>query len=325
MYPKYALLSRNIRCGLTDEEHFGIILSCDTNGNVQKIGEDNDYPFSLRSCMKPMQLAAISEIIEAYNLNEQEIAVISASHVGEKIHTDSVLSILKKCRLTERDLLCPVQEPLSAEAKNDLIKKNVKPKAIHNNCSGKHAAILAFCKLKGFDTKNYNNTEHPVQKLILNFTANICDIPVEKCQITTDGCTLPVLAMPLENFAKGFLNLFTNQKYQKIKTSIINNPYCYGGKKRLDSELVAASKGRIIAKVGAGNILCSVDLKKNISYVFKITDGDNYARGLIAVDFLYKKGLFSQAEKQRLDEIFCPFLSDETGKILGKTEFCYSL
>ena len=63
-FPEYKLLSLNDRSGLVEEEHFGIIIKCSENKILKKIGEDNNYPFFMRSCMKPMQLAAISEIFD---------------------------------------------------------------------------------------------------------------------------------------------------------------------------------------------------------------------------------------------------------------------
>ncbi|MCR5262036.1 MAG: asparaginase [Candidatus Gastranaerophilales bacterium] len=324
MLPKYALLTRNIRCELFEEEHFGLIYAFDKNKKtVNKIGNDNGYGFCMRSCMKPLQFAAVSEIIKEFGLTDEEIAVACASHTGEKEHCDAVLSILKKCGLTEKDLLCPPLEPLSKTACAGLIKNDLSPSAIHNNCSGKHAAILAYCMLAGYPIKDYNSVSHPVQKKILNFVAKNCEIELKDCIIAKDGCTLPVLSMPLENFAKGFLNIFTDNKYDKIRQAIINNPYLYGGRGRLDSEIVAAAKGRLIAKVGAGNLCCIVDMAENKSFIIKMADGDNFHRALAAVEFLNRLNYFSKEEFSRLSALYSPLLTDENGEIVGKTEFCF--
>lgn len=321
MLPQYALLSRNIRCGLAEEEHYGIILECDKKGNVVKTGNDNHYLFSLRSCMKPLQLAAVSEIIDEFSLTEKEIAVAAASHTGEKKHTDKVLSILKKAGADEKYLLCPPQQPLSSATQRELIKNNKKPTKLHNNCSGKHAAILADCKYNGYSLKNYNRVSHPVQQKILKFCADICDVSEKDCEITWDGCTLPVLAMPLENLAKGFLNLFTDKKYQKITSSIINNPYYFGGKNRLDSELVFSGKGNLTAKVGAGNICCVVDLSAQRAVVIKLADGDNNARAVILTEYLKKNNIISETEFLRLRSLYSDKIKDEADKIIGETIF----
>ena len=268
--PKYVLLSRNIRNGLIEEEHFGVIVEYRPSGINKIAGEDKNYPFYLRSCMKPFQLAAISEIIKNFDFTPQETAVCQASHSGEDFHIEAVSNILKKIGLKKADLLCPAQMPLNGESRKNLIKLEQQPESIHNNCSGKHAAMLAFCVLKGYDTKNYNDINHPMQKYILNFTAEMCGLRLKDCLISKDGCTLPVIATPLKNLAEGFLNVFNN--YPEITNAIINNPYYAGGHGRLDSEIIKAGLGNLTAKVGAGNLCCVADLKNQTCIVIKLSD-----------------------------------------------------
>lgn len=318
MLPVYELLSQNIRGGLIEEEHFGIFLEYTKHGTKNIAGRDNGYPFYLRSCMKPIQLAAVSEIIDSFDLTDEEIAVSTASHSGEDFHIETILGILKKAGLNEKNLLCPSQEPLNIESKKKLIKNNQQSQAIHNNCSGKHAAMLMYCVLKGFDINNYTDINHPIQKHILNFSADICGMKIQECPISKDGCTLPVIAVPLENMAKGFLEVFTNSKYKKIRQAVLEKPYYAGGHKRLDSEIIAAGGKNLIAKVGAGNICCVADLKENSCYIIKISDGDNFARGLILTKFLKKRKKLISIELSSLNEMFSDKITDETGFILGE-------
>ena len=318
MLPKYVLLSRHIRDGLTEEQHFGIIIEYSKKGIKKLAGEDKNYPFYLRSCMKPFQLAAISQIIKEFNLTQQEIAVSTASHSGEDFHIETVLNILKKIGLKKADLLCPAQMPLNFESQKKLIKLGQLPESIHNNCSGKHAAMLAFCVLKGYDTKNYNDINHPMQKYILNFTAQMCGIRLKKCMISKDGCTLPVIATPLKNLAQGFLNVYNN--YPEITNAIINNPYYAGGHGRLDSEIIKAGLGNLTAKVGAGNLCCVADLKNQTCIVIKLSDPDNYSRGLILTSLLNKMNKFKDFENSVLSKMYSTDITDETGFILGKIQ-----
>ena len=321
MLPEYALLTRHERCELIEEEHFGLILKCNKNGVVTKIGDDKDYLFSLRSCMKPLQLAAISEIFDAFDFSDKEIAVCSASHTGEDFHIKTILGILAKIGLTEKNLLCPVQNPLSINAQESLIRCNQKPSAIHNNCSGKHAAMLAYCVLKGYNIENYTDINHPLQKKVLNFVSNICDIQIDKTKITRDGCTLPVLAMPLKNLAIGFLNLCND--FPKIVSAILNNPYYFGGQGRLDSELIVAGNKNLVAKVGAGNICCVVDLNEQVAFVIKLSDGDNFSRGLILTKILNDFDKLLDFENSNLYKLFSKNLVDEKNNIVGEIKFCF--
>ncbi len=317
MYPEYALLSRHERGGLVEEEHHGIILQCSKSAVFKKTGNDNNYPFYLRSCMKPIQFVAMMDICSEFDFTPAEIALCSGSHCGEDFHIDTVLKILKKIGLSEKDLLCPPQFPLSSKVR----RKCENPKKIYNNCSGKHAAMLAYCVLKGYDIENYNDKNHPLQQHILNFTAELCNIELKNCPITNDGCTVPVIAMPLENIAKGFLNIFTDKKYELITSSILNNPYHFGGDKRIDSELIASSGKKLIAKAGAGNICCVVNLVSQTALVIKLSDSDNFARGFILSELFKKSGMID--DSSRLDAIFPSEISDENGTVLGEIKLCF--
>lgn len=320
MLPEYALLSRNERGGLIEEEHFGIIIEYSKNGIRKIAGNDNGYPFCLRSCMKPMQLAAVSEIIEAFNFTPEEIAVSTASHSGEDFHIETISGILKKIGLKEKNLLCPPQNPLNIDSRKKLIIKGQSAKAIHNNCSGKHAAMLAYCVLKGWDIKNYTDINHPLQKHILNFASEICEMNITDCHVLKDGCTLPVIAAPLSNIAKGFFTVYQN--YPVIKNAVIENPYYAGGHGRLDSEIIAAGGGNLAAKVGAGNLCCVADFEDESCYVIKILDGDNFARGLILTELLKREGKLKTIKNSALKEMFSNDIADETGFVVGKIELC---
>ncbi len=319
--PEYELLSRNVRNGLVEESHFGVFLKFQNGKVVKSFGKDNDYPFFQRSCMKPLQFAAISEVVEAFDFSPQEIAVAMASHSGEDFHIETILSILKKIGLDESYLLCPPQEPLNLEAKNSLIKNGQPYRAIHNNCSGKHAAMLAYCVLKGYEVKNYNEVNHPLQKHVLNFVSNLCGVSLLECQISRDGCTLPVIATPLKNLAQGFLEVFTNEKFDKLKQAALLYPYYFGGHGRTDSEIGASSTSKnLIAKVGAGNLCCVVDLVEKACFVIKVADGDNFARGVILTEFLKKS---KKINSEKLEKLFPTKITDEIGVEVGKIEvFC---
>ncbi len=78
------------RDGLIEQEHFGYVVRTDKTRVLEKIGEDKNYPFYLRSCAKPLQAALLIDygLDEKFGLTEEEIAICSASHAGEKVHVD---------------------------------------------------------------------------------------------------------------------------------------------------------------------------------------------------------------------------------------------
>ena len=147
------------RDGLIEKEHFGYVVRCDRNRVIEKIGDDKNYPFYMRSCAKPLQAALMIdyELDKKFNLTEEEIAICAASHAGEKIHVDIVKGILDKFGISPSKLKCGNHEPISKTAQNELLLNGEEPSAIHNNCSGKHAMMLGLCKLNDWGMDNYDN------------------------------------------------------------------------------------------------------------------------------------------------------------------------
>src|SRR5581483_4944687 len=101
---------------------------------------------------KPFIAAAIvrAGTLEAFGIGPRELAVIAASHSGEEGHLAAVRSILAKAGIGEDALRCGGE-----------------PSALHNNCSGKHAGILAFAKHIGAPLESYLEADNPVQREIL--------------------------------------------------------------------------------------------------------------------------------------------------------------
>ena len=64
------------------------------------------------------------------------------------------------------------------------------PSRIHNNCSGKHIAMLLMCKFFGFSTDMYFDRNHELQKLIFKYLSNLFNTKIEN--IAIDGCSTPI-------------------------------------------------------------------------------------------------------------------------------------
>jgi len=62
------------------------------------------------------------------------------------------------------------------------------------NCSGKHAGMLAACVTQGWDTSNYLDPEHPLQRLVAQTVSRLSD--EEPSAVGIDGCGAPLFAIP---------------------------------------------------------------------------------------------------------------------------------
>ena len=274
------------RDGLIEREHFGYVLHRGQLQGVEKIGDDKNYPFYIRSCAKPLQASLLIdyELDKEFNMTEEEIAICCASHTGEKAHTDIIKNLLKKFDISEAKLKCGIHPPISKTVQEELVKNNEEPNVLHNNCSGKHAMMLGLCKLNDWDMDNYDNINHPLQQNIKNKIYSLCKINNEY-PITKDGCGVPIHSMPLDNLLKGYLNLFCNPKYERIKNAFLNHPYIIGGENRTDTKIIENTKN-IVAKVGAGGLCVVVNTELQEAFVVKICDTDMTAREITAIDLL---------------------------------------
>lgn len=280
------LLIEYERDGLVDQEHYGFIVLANKNKAFDFTGDAKNYPFYLRSCAKPLQASLLIDygMDKFYEMTEKEIAICCASHAGEEIHVKTAEHLLKKIGLDESYLKCGLHKPLSKTEQTKMILNGLSEHPLQNNCSGKHVMMLGLCKMKEWDLATYDSPEHPLQKAIKSKIYELCKVPKEY-PITTDGCGVPIVSMPLTNMLHGYLNLFCNPKYEKIKNAFLNHPYIIGGEDRTDTKIIENSQN-IVAKVGAGGLCIVVNTKSEEAFVVKISDCDMKARELVVCQTL---------------------------------------
>ena len=84
-------------------------------------------------------------------LDPRQLAVVCASHSGSEEHFKVIRSVLAGAGLSEDDLMNAVDRPLGTQESAAWGDKP--PSHIAQNCSGKHAGMLATCVVNGWDTK----------------------------------------------------------------------------------------------------------------------------------------------------------------------------
>ena len=265
------------RDGLIEEFHEGICYRFSE-------GNPNDKnPYYLRSCAKPLQATLLAEC--AHDLTEEELALCCGSHAGEECHIRVAGQILKKYDIDENLLKCGVHAPLARSMQDKMLLRQEKASEIHNNCSGKHIGFLVVCKLNGWDMYTYDEPNHPLQIAIKNRINSMCKV-TEDYPMTTDGCGVPILSMPLYNLLVGYINLLG---FDKIINAIKNYPYIFGGENRLDTEIIEKSEN-LIAKVGAGGLCVVLNLDKKDAFVVKVNDCSMEARRFAVLNYINELG-----------------------------------
>lgn len=272
----YNLVVNQTRDGLIDEFHEGFYIRYTKPFELPQ-------PYYLRSCAKPLQ-ATLPVDLNA-DLTEEELALCCGSHAGEDCHVEVGRRILKKYSLDESLLKCGVHPPLSRSMQDKMLLRGEKPSAIHNNCSGKHIGFLVVCKIMGWDMENYDLPEHPLQIAVKNKINELAEVNSEY-PMTTDGCGVPILSMPLFNMLKAYKNLLY---YDKIVNSIAHHPYIFGGENRLDTEIIENTEN-LIAKVGAGGLCIVMNTKENDGFVVKINDCSMDARRIAVLELINRLG-----------------------------------
>ena len=284
--PRPEILVKHLRGTLVEEEHWGFRILADSERVIESTGETWHYPFYLRSCEKPLQAALLIDygMDIKYDMSEEEIAICCASHTGESVHTEIEKILLNKIGLDENFLKCGLHKPLSKSECERMLLSGEKETLLQNNCAGKHIMMLGLCQMNSWDLESYDNPEHPLQIKIKEKVTELCRLK-HRFPMTKDGCGLPVMSMPLENILWGYLNVFTNPRYQKITNAFLNHPYIIGGEGRLDTKIIENSKN-IIAKVGAGGLCVVVNLEKKEAFIVKISDCDMKTREAVVIKSL---------------------------------------
>lgn len=312
------------RQNITEREHSGIIILFGQDKILKEFGNDSpEKCFYLRSCAKPIQASVLEDlkVFDYFDFTPEEIAITCASHSGTPKHTTVVENILKKIGKTPNDLQCGIHPPLDVQTRQNLLKTGTEPRALHNNCSGKHAGFLAACAKENWNFDTYLNPKHPLQKLIIKKISDYCDFATDF--VSKDGCNAPILAMPLENMCKGFAKTFQN--YPCITEAMAQNPYMAGGEGRIDSEIIAASAGKLIAKVGAEGICMVYNHSAEQVLIVKILDSNEQARAIVLIETMLQLGWLNlnEIEITPLKKFFNKAVKTATGEVVGEimTEF----
>lgn len=266
------------RGGMEESFHSGVAVLIDPDGNIlQELGNSRSaiYP---RSALKPVQALAMREL--GLDLSGPELVLSMASHLGTKEHRSLVESLLAKNGFSEDNLQCPVANPSSIAAKGDPASR------LAMNCSGKHAAFLATCKINGWDTENYLEPEHLLQKA---FRAKVEQLSGETVHgTTTDGCGAPLFAISTFGLAKAISGFVTagSEIFEAAKAT----PWVIGDHDTADAVFLEHG---LMAKIGAEGVFV-VGLDTGEALAIKIGDGNLRAAPLVALRLLEKNGLISK-------------------------------
>ena len=331
------------RGSIIESQHRGHLIAVDGNGaTICSLGSPEMVTY-LRSSGKPFQALPLvtSGAADRFGFTEKEVAISCGSHNGEPIHVETVHSMLRKIGLDETALKCGVHEPYSIDVARGLIRKQEQPTAVQNNCSGKHAAMLALAKHLGAPTETYDKQTHPVQQTIGQTVSDFSGVPVKDIAIGTDGCGVPVFGISVRAMAIMYARLISppanaspavRAGCKQIVKAMIDFPEMIGGTKdRLDTELIRAGAGRLISKIGAEGVytvgvLPSSDWPNGFGFALKVDDGDDRrARPPAVIDALRQLGVLSVNELEMLSAYSPTVITNRRGDRVGEVRAAFTL
>ena len=238
-----------------------------------------------RSCAKPFQVLPFlaSGAFDALGWGDEQLAVSCASHGGEPEHVALVEGMLRDIGLEEGDLACGPHEPSSQRGAKAVRDSGDRPTRVHNNCSGKHTAMLALAREKRWPTRGYERREHNVQRGILHEISLWTDIPCGKIVQAVDGCGVVVFGMTLERMARAYSRFAVaagrgEEHPLRVLKAMSSHPFLVGGTDRIDSAVIHETEGRVVSKVGAEGVHCAFLADRGIGIAIKVEDGAQRAQ-----------------------------------------------
>ena len=153
----------------------------------------------------------------------------------------------------------------------DVLRAGGKASALLQNCSGKHAAMLATSVANGWDADGYLEFDHPVQKLI---DAYIAEAAGGVRHTGIDGCGAPTAMVTLTGLATAVRSLAVSRS--AVYLAMCQHPDLVAGTGREDTLVMRAVPG-LVAKGGAEGVHVAAH-PDGRAVAVKVADGSERAQ-----------------------------------------------
>lgn len=284
------VLAEALRGDRVESFHRGAFAVVDASGALHSSLGDIDRPIFPRSAVKLLQALPLVEsgAADAAGLGDAELALACASHGGEARHAATAAGMLAQVGLDAGVLECGAHWPYHEGSAHALVREGVRPSALHNNCSGKHAGFVCLgCAMHGGDDaagflRGYVRPEHPVMREVTASLESATGHDLGGATPGTDGCSIPTWAIPLRALALAFARVATGQGLSpgrakaaaRLRRAIAAAPYLVAGEGRLDTRLMTHFGERLCCKVGAEGVYCAALPELGLGIAIKMDDGN---------------------------------------------------
>jgi L-asparaginase II len=284
----HALLARVVRSGFVESVHHGTAVAVGPDGDVVVAAGAPQSPIFPRSSNKPLQVVGM--LRAGLDVEGQLLALACASHSGERYHLDGVRRLLAGAGLDERALLNTPAFPLDDDERVAWRAAGRPASPLAQNCSGKHAAMVATCAQNDWPLEDYLDPGHPLQRVIADTITDLAGEPV--AAVGVDGCGAPVHAISPLGLAVAFARIAAADRLTpegRVAAAVRTYPEWLGGTARDVTRLVRGVRG-LIAKDGAEGVYAAA-LPDGRSAALKIADGADRPRTAVLAALLHRLGV----------------------------------
>jgi L-asparaginase II len=326
-------LAHVMRGEVLESVHFGDIVVADTAGAGRYVAGEADRYVFYRSSAKPLQALAVivSGAAERFGFGDPEIALCCASHCGSQEHTAIVSGMLERIGRYDTDLQCGIHPPDDSAERARLAATGEAPGPRHNNCSGKHAGMLAACLALGADISTYLELSHPLQQMNLRHIAELSRVAPEDIKIAEDGCGAPTFALPLRGIATSFARLASPEGLSPelvaaaewIRRAMLAFPHLVGARDTFAEKLMGATYGEpvapkhIVLKGGAEGLICAGLPEQGLGIAIKISDGSHRAHPPLLLEVLRRLGVLDPQAEAAMGPYIAPIVTNAHGHTVG--------
>ena len=288
---------RVTRGGAIESMHRVHVAVADSGGRlVGGCGDPGRVAF-YRSAAKPFQALPLVEegVLERFGFTERELALCCASHNAEPEHLVLARSMLARAGLDEEALACGPHPSLRPERAGELCARGVELTAVHNNCSGKHAGMLALAVARGWPPEGYLEPGHPVQRRMLAEIARWSGIPASELVTATDGCGVVTFALSLADMAASFARFTAaadaGAPAARIVAAMTEHPFAVAGTGRTCTAVMERLGARVFVKTGAEGLYCGGVRGRGLGFALKVEDGARRGSDLALIQVLSDLGV----------------------------------
>lgn len=317
------------RGNAVESVHRGAIIAVDTDGATVFAFGDGDAAIYPRSSIKALQALPLVEsgAADAFGFTDAELALACSSHLGEATHVATARAMLKKAGLDEAALECGPQWPAREADWSAMVRDNHLPKSIQNNCSGKHAGMLALARHLGAPTLGYSKPNHTVQAVVRSAMEEMTGESYAAAPCGTDGCSIPTYAVRLRALAAAFARFGTGtgltpdraNAAKRLVEACFAHPEMVGGTGDFCTEVMSLLPGLAFVKTGAEGVFCATFPSKGVGVALKCDDGATRAsEAMMAAIILHiLADTLSDEQVAHLRAIGCPPIRDRKGTPVG--------